>query len=254
MAVTLTAYRRPMYLAQTLEGWSKVKGVNYLRQFAVALRPSDRARENLEVIKLAQTWFRIPITLRMQSSLAMFGGPHSAIAWMVSQAFADPQVDFVVASEEDVLPSDDALLFMRWAARFQKRSDVLAVCAHSQSGQGWDAHEPADDADADQAIVRLLPYYNAWCWGTWRETWNNLLLPDWDWTCTSGGPTTSGYDWNIQQRILPKHGGLCVVPDASRSQNIGEHEGLYTTPWSFSFSQAQSFRARRGHVAYQLEK
>jgi hypothetical protein len=42
------------------------------------------------------------------------------------------------------------------------------------------------------------------------------------------------------------------VPDASRSQNIGRLEGWASSDWSFSFSQAQSFRPHREPGKYTL--
>jgi len=172
-------------------------------------------------------------------------GLHAAIADGITACFAD-EADFVVASEEDVLVSDDVLEYMRWAAaEFRDNAAVLAVLAHSRGGQGWDPHEPAQDAAASQTAFSLQPYFNAWCWGTWRDRWEKILEPSWDRTCTSGDALTSGYDWNLAARVIPQGGYLCVVPEASRSQNIGRLEGWASSEWSFSFSQAQSFREHR---------
>jgi len=131
------------------------------------------------------------------------------------------------------------------ATEFQDNPDVLAVCAHNQHGQGWDERGPARDEDADQDTVRLLPYFNPWCWGTWRDRWEKILEPEWDKDCASGGPADSGYDWNVQLRILPRHGMLCVVPDASRSQNIGALEGWASSPEIVARAQSRSFRRER---------
>lgn len=178
---------------------------------------------------------------------------HAATANVVTAAFEETGADFVVVGEEDEIVSDDVLEYMRWAAaEFRDDAQVLLVNAHSKGGQGWDDHTPAQDADACQDTVRLRPYFNAWVWGTWRDRWEKHLLTQWDWDCTSGGAMDSGWDWNIATRIVPYGNFLCVVPDASRSQNIGYAEGWSSTAESFSFSQAQSFRESRDQVNYKL--
>ena len=51
---------------------------------------------------------------------------------------------------------------------------------------------------------------------------------------------------------MPRHRMRCVVPDASRSQNIGEREGWSSSPDRFGLLQAQSFRMRRDNPSYRL--
>lgn len=216
--------------------------------FAVALGHSDREAEQFEVIEGSGLDARI-----WPDPIPANGSMHRAIGVAANTAFAEPVVDFTVFGEEDVLVSDDVLEYFNWARDvFRDRDDVLAVCAHSVGGQGWDKHAPADDANVSQQAVLVLPYYNAWCWGTWRDRWQKILEPEWDWSGTSGGFDDSGYDWNIQSRILPRHRMNCVVPAASRSQNIGRHEGVYSTEASFSFAEAASFREHRPKLPYVL--
>ena len=88
----------------------------------------------------------------------------------------------------------------------------------------------------------------------WRDRWEKILEPEWDWRCDLGGPATSGYDWTIQTQVIPRHGMVCVVPDASRSQNIGQFEGWATNPQSWAYSQAKSFREfALAPIEYRLE-
>ncbi len=60
----------------------------------------------------------------------------------------------------------------------------------------------------------------------------------------------SGYDWHIATRIIPHGNFMCVVPDASRTQNIGRLEGWASNEQSFSYSQSQSYRDSRPVMAY----
>jgi len=254
MAVMTTAWRRPYYFEPVLGSWAQAAGSGDLRQFAIAIGPTDRYDAQMALITRMRPRFRTGLDVMMQSDAAIRGnGPHRAIAEAASAVFADPAVKFLVFGEEDVMVSGDVLSYMRWAAaRFAGDAGVLAVLAHSAGGQGWDRQEPADDADASQDTARLLPYFNPWCWGTWRDRWEQILEPEWDWDCTSGGVMDSGYDWNIHSRVLPRHKMTCVVPDASRSQNIGQFEGWASRPEHFPVMQAASFRRERGPVEYRL--
>lgn len=253
MAVMTTAWRRPYYFEPVLASWANTEGQEDLRRFIISLGPTDRYDQQVTVIRQMAPRFGVGLEVLPQSEAAVRGdgirvpfGPHRAIAEAIDHVFTDPGVEFVVAGEEDVQVSSDVLNYMRWAAtEFQDSPDVLAVCAHNQHGQGWDEPGPAADDNADQDTVRLLPYFNPWCFGTWRDRWEKILEPEWDYTCSSGDAATSGYDWNVQLRIIPRHGMLCVVPDASRSQNIGALEGWASSPEIVARAQSQSFRRER---------
>ena len=253
MAIMTTAWGRPYYFEPVLASWANTEGQDELRRFVISLGPTVRRDQQVTLIKRMAPRFGVDLEVLPQSEAAVRGngtrvpfGPHRAIAEAIDHVFTDPGVEFVVAGEEDVQVSSDTLTYMRWAAtKFAGDPDVLAVCAHNQHGQGWDEPGPAADEDADQDAVRLLPYFNPWCWGVWRDRWEKILQPEWDYNCDLGGPTTSGYDWTFQTKILPRHKMVCVVPDASRSQNIGALEGWASSPEIVARAQSQSFRRER---------
>ena len=93
----------------------------------------------------------------------------------------------------------------------------------------------------------MLQYFNPWCWGTWRDRWTGVLEPGWCWQATANA---TGYDWAIQGHMAGRY--RCAVPEASRSQNIGQLEGLYSTPQTWAFSHSQSFREHREPAAYRI--
>jgi len=245
LAVVMTAWRRPYYLEPVLESWRKAAQRLKPDRFVISIGATDRYAGQLDVIEKASS--RFPVRLEVLEQLPL--GAHHAIGTAGNYLFSDPDVQFVVFGEEDVVVSDDVLCYMQWAREaFGRVPRVLTACAHNRAGQSWDAHEPARDADADQQVVRLLPYFNPWCWGTWRDRWEKVLVPSW---CWQAGPFADGYDWRIYGQHMER-GYLSAVPDASRSQNIGESEGLYTTPETWAFSQVQSFREKRYGVEYKL--
>lgn len=257
-AVIVTAFRRPWYLEQTLKSWQYARGIDQVRSFTPAMgweAGTWKAQVRVfgafrDAVRLSSRQWQPKVDTEPARKS---NGMHRAIGEAAQHVLKDPDVDFLVFGEEDVVVSSDTLEYMAWARQeFAADGTVLLVCAHSVGAAGWDKHEPADDADADQAAVRLLPYFNPWVWGTWRDRWEQVIGPKWDWDCNSGGPVDSGYDHNLHRRVIPQGGYVCAVPDASRSQTIGEDGGWASTPETWAFSQAASFRAHRDPVTYRL--
>ena len=250
IALMITALKRPYYLEPVLRSWAQADGANELCGMAVALGRSPQESQQLALIRsLAPGAHVYPDSPQAAAS----NGMHRAIAEAASRAFGEFNADFMILSEEDLQVSSDVLRYMSWAAgKFAGDERVLAVCSHAPGGQGWD-DGPCQDEGADQEAVRLLPYFQAWCFGTWRDRWVNVLEPAWDRECDSGGPMDSGWDWNIATRILPKTGMLCAVPDASRCQNIGQYEGWAADPNRFGELWSASFREVRESPSYRLE-
>jgi hypothetical protein len=244
IAICTTAWRRPYYLRETLAAWERVRGVNGVGRFQVSLGRSDRILEAREVIGLMQDGF--PVRLECYEDDGTLG-PWRTNANAFIRAFEDPKIDFVFMAEEDILPADDLLEYISWGRdEFRDDEEVLVVNAHSRCGQGWDGPDVKDDPDADPRIVRLSPYFNQWGWASWRDRWESVLLPDWDYDGTSGRVDQSGHDWNIQLRTMRGH--LAATPDASRTQHIGDKEAWAANEYTLSWSKAASFREHREPV------
>jgi hypothetical protein len=258
-AVIVTAFRRPDYLKQALASWRQARGLGEVHSFTIALGfHADAWMGQLRVIDAFRqdSGLGSRVRVKVDSDAARrSNGMHRAVGEAANHVLADRAVQFAVFGEEDLVVSSDVLEYMSWA-RGELASDgrVLAACAHSPGGAGWDRREPADDAGADQEAVRLLPYFNPWVWGTWRPRWEQVLEPSWDWECAKGPrPDQMGYDWGIYHTVQ-REGYVCAVPDASRSQNIGQHGGWASTAETWAFSQAASFRQGREPAAYRLEE
>jgi hypothetical protein len=177
---------------------------------------------------------------------------HRALGEAVNREFRQEQVEFLICSEEDIIVSDDVLTYMSWANEsFASDPRVLTVSAHNALGQGWHRNPP-DDSEADQEAVRLHPQFHPWCWATWRGRWEKVLQPNWDWDANTGtAPHDHGYDWQIC-RLMDRYGLFAATPDASRSQNIGQHGGVYASPDDFASTQAASFLLHRDSPRYVL--
>jgi glycosyltransferase involved in cell wall biosynthesis len=246
VSVSLTAWRRPYYLKQVLASWERARGFGDLRRFVIGLGGSPRVGEARDVIAAFAERVSVPVELHEDDGTI---GPWRALAANGNRAFEDPGTGFIVVCEEDILVADDVLEMLAWQRReFQGNPQVLLLNLHSRCGQGWDGPSVADDPAADPAVVRLLPYFNQWGWGTWRECWEEVLIPDWDYDGTSGLPHQSGSDWNIALRTMK--GYLAAVPDASRTQHIGDQEPMFANASTLAFSKAASFREHREPVSF----
>ena len=248
VVVMTTAWRRPYYLEQTLASWERVRGLSEIRKFSILLGASPRVGEARKIIEAFAERVSIPVEVHEDDGTR---GPWRTLAEGGSRVFEDDGAGFIVIAEEDILVAADVLELLAWGREeFQDNPDVLVVNAHSRCGQGWDGPSVTDDPDADPAVIRLLPYFNQWGWGTWRDRWEKVLLPDWDYDGTSGTALQSGHDWNIHLRTM--RGYVAATPDASRTQHIGDLETWAATAETLSWSKASSFREHRDPVTFEV--
>jgi hypothetical protein len=252
-ALVVTACRRPEYLRRTLASWGAAWGIRDLCGAAVALGASHRLDDQMAVIVEAEELLGRKITVISDSPAARVSpGMHRALGEAIDQVFSDFGAEYVLCGEEDVIVSDDVLTYMAWA---QERYDdgMLCICAHNTGGMAWNnlAVGPCD-ADADQETVRQARYFNPWGWCIRRDRWQSAARLAWDWGDGDSRPDATGYDWQMQ-RLSAIGPWRNLVPDAARSQNIGEHGGVYSTPDIFPLQHSLSFRERRERpVTYRL--
>jgi hypothetical protein len=254
-SLVVTAWKRPDYLRQSLESWARAPELSELRRIIVALGWSHRFDDMTGAIRAAERQLgRAAVVVPDSPEASRSPGMHRALGEAIDTAFLmDRDADWVLCGEEDVIVSADALAYVAWAQQ-QYGEHSLCICLHNRGGAGWDGlTAEREDADADQEAVRELPYFNPWGWCIRRDKWEAVARPVWDWDCDSAGSRDSGYDWQMQRlsSIGPWHN---LVPDAARSQTIGEDFGVYSNPGIFPFQQAKSFRRQRDMpVRYRLE-
>ena len=243
ITLAAAAHRRPYYFQRQLDGWLRCRGIEHVGGFFISLGASDREGDQLELIRtfMCAAPFKVEVIIDRPPI-----GPDKAFGQVLSRAFGT--ADFVFVTDEDILPADDTLELVTWAAaEFAGDDRVLSVNAHCEGGQGWDGPYVKDDPYADPAIVRLKPYHNQWGWGTWADRWEKILEPEWDWDGRH-----RGFDWNIQ-RVITERGVVAVTPDASRTQHIGYRDGMYSNAATLAFSEAASFREHRPPVQFRVE-
>jgi hypothetical protein len=236
MAVVMTAWQRPDYLRRSLVSWERADRVTELRSFRIALEPSRWQFDMLSAILMSPSWVTYEVNMSQYGVLLNLGNA-------VDRAFKqDAGLKFVVAAEEDLLVSTDTLPYLEWAAGEFADTDVLAVCAHNP------------EEGTDPSLVHKGPGFSPWVWGTWREHWEKVIWPTWDGDYSSGDEEwpQSGWDWNLDKRVIPRGGYSVLKPDMTRSQNIGEFGGAHADAAAFAATQVACWRERVPLQRYRL--
>lgn len=243
-ALAIAAFRRPWYLERQLDGWLRCRGIEDVAGCHITLGWSSERDTQIGVISKFAARVPFPVAVEEDDPPQ---GHNKGIGRAISLAFGSGS-GFVFFTDEDILPADDTLEYVNWAAeKYAGDERVLTVNAHSEGGQGWDGPTVRDDPAADPAVVRLKPYFNMWGWGTWAGRWESLIRPEWDWDGRH-----RGCDWNMQ-RLMRDRARLGVTPDASRTQHIGYRDGIFASPETLAFSDAASFREHREAVEFRCE-
>ena len=235
-ALLLTAFDRPHYLAPVLDAWTGVRGLHdwHLR---VAVEPGPVADDVVALVEgfVRRTGHADAEVVVNERRLGVLENPYVHL-----DALFGAGHPFVVRTEDDLLVSDDVLeLFDHVASTYA--GDTRLATTHAFS------REPAGGA-AD-ALVRGTAFC-PWVFGTWRDRWTDLLGPTWDrdYSTWNGSPGfETGWDWNLNTRVLPAHGLEVLSPVVSRVQNIGA-VGEHGTPEDLET--AASFEAHQPVLHY----
>lgn len=220
--IAFTVNNRPRYLRETLESWSRVRGIGeHLMLFSC--EPGCP-----EAVEVCRTAGFAPGMIAVNSQrLGVLANPWAALdrAFCIS---AGVPGDFVILAEDDMVVSPDVLEWFAWAQCYQADPGVLAVTAYQR------LERPGGLAGSGDAE---WDYHGAhfWVWGTWRDRWENVLRDDWDFTYTEngGGPLQRGWDWRIRNLYILGRGMRVIAPSLSRVQHIGKYGGTHCTPDQF---------------------
>lgn len=225
MIIAFTVHNRPQYLRQTLESWSRVRGIGDTYLIFCCEPGCPEAVRLCRSVDFAATVLT-GVNTQRQGVLA---NPWRALDMAFAHDLCSLGDGFAVLAEEDLVVSSDVLEYFTWAQRYRDDPSVLGVTTyqhHEQPG-GLAGAGPADWPADDQ--------WHFWVWGTWRDRWQALLRDSWDFTYAEngGGPAQRGWDWNIRNRLVLGEGMTMIAPSLCRSQHIGEYGGAHCTPDQF---------------------
>jgi hypothetical protein len=218
--IVFTVVGRRDYLTETLQSWSKVRGIEDATMVFL-VEPGTTAVNVCHFFKFA----RQSLVSVNRTRLGVAGNPWHAMQTGFRLA------DFVILAEEDTPVSTDVLEYFAWARNWYRDVDsVKAICAH-QIG------EPL----GEERDVMRSTHFSPVVWGTWKDTWDVWFRDRW------GGP--NGWDAQVNS-VLRKIGCNVIIPARSRSQHIGEYGGAHCTPAYFPHTVSRSWQAEYGPQSY----
>lgn len=200
-AIAVLAYNRPDYLRQTLASVAACRGI---KDYDVVVSVDD-GKNQKETAKVACSFPHVNVKLLHYRLLGINGHPR----WVYDILFRNH--DFIVAIEDDVLPSPDALELCDWFHDLPEKSQYACLNLY--------AHGNRDQANplAIAEVMRFCP----WGWALTRDKWNRLFRPAW--MCDP-----RGWDFSIARAI--EYGAHKVLmPLLSRTTNIGREGGTNMT-------------------------
>lgn len=236
LAVTFTVNNRPEFFRPVLDSWLAVRDKEDV-MFNFSIEPSPHSEENDE---MATAFIKeAGVIGRVYNNSEKFGCEHNPyIAFQ--RAFGRFDINYTILAEDDLLVSNDILEYHKWAY-MTAPLDVGVVCSFTK------------DVPMGRCLedVRVVPNFaSCWIWGTWRHYWEEVFAPTWDHDYSTGVGVETGWDWNMNLRVMPEYGLNSLQPDISRVQNIGaygEHaaEGMW-------YEQALGFNPEIGVTDYAL--
>lgn len=220
--VSVVAYNRPDYLARSLARLAQCTGIeDYTVMFFV--EPVDS-----EVIALAHNFSAARRSI-VHVNQVQFGFPHN-IRQAVEVGFT--QGDFVILLEDDILLSEDSLIYFEWAQKaYARDQDVFTVTAYGDIGHSPNA-EPLPAAD--RGLVSRRAHFTPWGWGTWVDRFEEMapIYTGWDAQMNFFFPhATKGPVYSLYGRGL-RGSRTEIAPLVSRANNIGMEGGIHARIFS----------------------
>lgn len=210
MIIAFTAWNRPYYLRDVLASWRAVEGIG---DCLLTFHVEPGCSETLDVI--SEVDFADWEVVKNNQVYGPLTNPWRAL----DNGFR--RDEFVVLAEDDSTVAPDLLTAFDRLRSWTAELPVLALCAFQiEPGQ-------------DRRKWRIQRKFHSTVWGTWRDRWTTYLRDQWD-----HDYSRRGWDWDIQEHVLPDNGLWVVAPEMSRSQHIGRDAGVHCTPEMFAELQA----------------
>lgn len=205
IAFTVSGHRQK-YLRQSLGSWAQVRGIGDWH-LLFSLEP---CRQYFPIPDFTQWLHRVfgpAVSVHVHDERQ---GCLKNTRAAMSAAFG-MGAEFAVLAEEDVRVSLDTLEYLTWARdTYRDQAQVQTVCCHVKESDS-----------ADQAAVVRVPWFAPLIWGTWKDRWQDFILPTWG--CAQGN--LEGWDNNLREHINKKE-LHSIFPVRSRALHIGQFSSL----------------------------
>jgi len=227
VVLAFTACDRPHFLSESLASWEKTN-LSLVTSVQFFIEPTDKLDAIHSVIDIFESNCPVPVIRHVNpEKYGVLRNP-----WELFHNLFDKQLaTAVVMAEDDFLVSPDILRLFEHT-RKHAQPKTLAICAKNVG----------ESADENPATFTYDKDFSGNIWMTWAEKWRAYLKTGWDMDYSSGTAdgTSSGFDWNIGLRVMPKNGLRCLVPTASRSWHVGSI-GVHTTSDTYNGTTTWNF-------------
>jgi hypothetical protein len=209
----MTAWRRPEYLAETLEALDVASAEIDEPVLTVAyVEPGFPEVRNMLLDRGRGTW-----VFENVKRLGLQRNTRAAI----EQAFALGRKvgeDYVLGLPDDLVLAPDALRLAAWMReRFRDEPDVLYTSLFTSESVCGPAHWHR---------VVTSEWFHCQGWGTWQNRWLHEWRPRWN--------LDGRYDsWDSNVNVNVMRGRLQALPRLARCRHIGLLDGEHSTPELF---------------------
>ena len=208
--IAISAYNRPEYSQRSLAAILGAKGYSPDKyQIFCAMDCYENGDWNEEVYGVYTNFHISPFVARQKQGCNYNVKRALEFAWQ-----DDP--DFVLLIEDDIVISDDALLYIEWAA--EKYKDDPSV--RTIGLWGHDNQPSLPLSEKDYGKVMRQNYFTCWGWGTWKDRWEEMEKK---WTTGDDSHNTS-WDVILSSSLEDR---VEILPAVSRAYNCGENLGTH---------------------------
>lgn len=216
----MTVCDRPEYLVRTLGSLRSVRGwENWEVIFSV--EPTGRLEQMLELLEPTTTFLKelTSVEVRVQPERqGVLKHP-----WVVFDELFGAGADYVLRSEDDLIHGADILEYHTWASeRYRADQSVGFVTSFFY------------DFRDHSAVRKCLGFPSPLLIGTWPDRWFRHFRENWDFDYSTGDEFVegSGWDFNLNYRVMPRRGLYTITPLHAKCEHIGVF-GTHSTPGIF---------------------
>lgn len=208
LTASLTAYRRPDYLAKSIDSWRKLDWSDF-SIMEILLEPWEGpGKPHPEVYYLCNSIDFIETKIRTNNN--RFGCTPTTWevidnAFFFSLAYSD-SMSVNLHLEDDVVLGQDALNLVKWFSELENKEDYLALCLYNRGS----------DKSKDQTkIIEESKTFPTWGFAMSEKVWHNHFSHGW--------PYPQMWDWGHQMaRLMKEYDLTSLRPLVSRSNHIGK--------------------------------
>jgi hypothetical protein len=210
--IAISGYDRPEYLQRCIAALYGAKGFDKDKyHIYCAMDCYEDGSFNRDVLDVF-FWFRLVPNIAETKQ-----GCNYTIKKALDMAWED-NPDFVLMLEDDIIISDDALMYVEWAAGQYKDDKSVRTIGLWGHDKGYSLPNKLQETDLGKVMKQN--YFTCWGWGTWADRWEEMSST---WTTGNDSHNTS---WDV---IMSSHLGdrVEILPSISRAYNCGEFKGTH---------------------------